>query len=64
VWNIVDDEPAPGTEWVPAFAGALDAPVPAVQQSGDVGRPVLNARSRAQGFSPRFSSWRTGFVVL
>lgn len=64
VWNIVDDEPAPGTEWVPAFADALGAPLPAVKQSGDVGRPVLNDRARAQGFKPRYSSWRAGFAAL
>ena len=29
--NIVDDEPAPGTEWVPAFAAAVGAPPPPVQ---------------------------------
>lgn len=64
VWNIVDDEPAPGTAWVPAFADALDAPAPAVLQSGDVGRAVLNHRAREQGFLPRYPSWRTGFAAL
>lgn len=64
VWNIVDDEPAPGTAWVPAFAGALGAPVPGVQRSGDVGRPVLNDRARRHGFAPRYSSWRSGFAAL
>lgn len=64
VWNIVDDEPAPGTEWVPAFTEALGVPAPAVQQSGDVGRPVLNARAREQGFTPRYPTWRAGFAAL
>ncbi|WP_435093177.1 NAD-dependent epimerase/dehydratase family protein [Clavibacter michiganensis] len=64
VWNIVDDEPAPGTEWVPVFADAVGAPVPAVQQSGDAGRPVMNDRARRQGFTPRYPSWRTGFPSL
>lgn len=63
-WNIVDDEPAPGTEWVTVFADALGAPAPAAQQSGDVGRPVSNDRARERGFTPRYPSWRTGFAAL
>ncbi|MGN8049627.1 NAD-dependent epimerase/dehydratase family protein [Curtobacterium sp. 22159] len=61
VWNVVDDEPAPGTEWVPAFAEAVGAPAPEVERVGDVGRPVSNRRARARGLTLRHPSWRTGF---
>lgn len=64
VWNIVDDEPAPGTEWVPVFAAAVGAPAPTVTSAGDVGRPVSNARARAQGLRLRYPSWRAGFRAL
>ncbi|KQQ51296.1 MULTISPECIES: NAD(P)-dependent oxidoreductase [unclassified Plantibacter] len=64
VWNIVDDEPAPGTEWAPVFAHAVGAPAPTVERTGDVGRPVSNDRARAQGFTLRHPSWRAGFATL
>ena len=64
IWNVVDDEPAPGLEWVPAFAAAVGAPAPAPAQSGDLGRPVSNARARRQGFAPIHPSWRAGFTTL
>ncbi|GAA4178166.1 NAD(P)-dependent oxidoreductase [Gryllotalpicola koreensis] len=64
VWNIVDDEPAAGTEWVPVFADAVGAPAPTVTRAGDIGRPVSNARARAQGLTLRHPSWRDGFRTL
>ncbi|WP_313546673.1 NAD-dependent epimerase/dehydratase family protein [Leifsonia aquatica] len=57
-WNVVDDEPAPGTAWVPAFARALGAPAPAVTTTGDIGRPVSNARMRETGIRLLQPSWR------
>lgn len=59
-WNVVDDEPAPGTAWVPVFARALGAAEPAVVTTGDLGRPVTNARLREAGVSLLHPSWRDG----
>ncbi|WP_281264306.1 hypothetical protein [Curtobacterium sp. 9128] len=63
-WNVVDDDPAPGTAWVPALAAAVGGPVPGAEQSGEHGRPVSNRRVRELGFAPRWSTWRTGFAGL
>ena len=62
-WNIVDDEPASGHEWVPRFAAAVGAPPPTSSISGDIGRPVSNAAARAAGLTLRYPSWREGFVT-
>ncbi|OIH94995.1 MULTISPECIES: NAD(P)-dependent oxidoreductase [unclassified Curtobacterium] len=62
VRNVVDDEPASGTAWVPAFSAAVAGPTPRVEQTGDLGRPVSNQLARESGFTPRWSSWRTGFA--
>ena len=43
--NIVDDEPAPGTEWVPVFAAALGGPPPPFEDGPPSGRPISNARA-------------------
>ncbi|MEP9385160.1 hypothetical protein [Nocardioides sp. KR10-350] len=64
IWNVVDDAPAPGVEWAPHFAAAVGAPAPATSLSGDVGRPVSNARARSQGLSLHHPSWRDGFLTL
>jgi nucleoside-diphosphate-sugar epimerase len=61
IWNIVDDEPAAGTAWVPVFASAVGAPRPVVELGGDIGRPVSNTRARAQGWEMLHPSWRDGF---
>lgn len=63
VVNIVDDEPAPGTGWVPYLAELLGAP-PAPPGGG--GKPwergATNARARGElGWTPRWPSWRDGF---
>jgi nucleoside-diphosphate-sugar epimerase len=63
IWNIVDDEPAAGTAWVPAFASAVGAPRPVVEVGGDIGRPVSNARARTQGWEMLHTSWRDGFAA-
>ncbi|AXA96145.1 NAD(P)-dependent oxidoreductase [Microbacterium sp. PM5] len=60
-WNIVDDEPAAATEWVPVFACAVGGPRPVVEAGGDIGRPVSNARARAEGWEMLYPSWRDGF---
>lgn len=63
-WNVVDDEPASGRTWAPVFAAAVGATVePAVVDSGDVGRPVSNARARDRGLELRHPTWREGFAT-
>lgn len=64
VLNIVDDEPAPGTEWVPVYAEALQAPAPEVQAGGSGWeRGACNAKARNEyGWEPKYPTWRTGFV--
>lgn len=57
-WNIVDNCPAPGTEWVPHFAASIGAPEPPVIVTGDVGRPVDNSSARLLGFRLEHPSWR------
>jgi nucleoside-diphosphate-sugar epimerase len=65
IWNIVDDEPARGHEWAPRFAAAVGAPEsPALSATGDIGRPVSNARARDNGLVLQQPSWREGFLTL
>lgn len=61
--NIVDDEPAPATSWLPAYAAVLGAPAPRVVNGCERGaRGASNAKARLQlGWSPRYPSWRDGF---
>jgi 2-alkyl-3-oxoalkanoate reductase len=76
-YNIVDDEPAPVSEWLPALADALGAPrprrVPAFIARLAAGSYGVTAMTRAQGASnelakselgwaPRLPSWREGFT--
>ncbi|MVU83313.1 NAD-dependent epimerase/dehydratase family protein [Nocardia sp. ET3-3] len=64
VVNIVDDEPAPGREWVPALAAAVGAPAPTPTTGrADWERGASNARARSLGWVPRHPSWRTGFAA-
>ena len=75
-YNVVDDEPAPMREWLPAYADALGARRPlrvprfigrlaggayAVMLATEL-RGASNERvKRALGWEPRHRSWRTGF---
>ncbi len=75
-YNVVDDEPAPVREWLPALAEALDAPPPrhvprwlgrlvageaATIMMTEV-RGAKNDRAKWElGWEPRFASWREGF---
>jgi nucleoside-diphosphate-sugar epimerase len=76
VYNIVDDEPAPVGEWLPALARALGAKLPrrfpawlarllageAAVVMGTEARGASNAKARRElGWTPRFPSWRKGF---
>jgi nucleoside-diphosphate-sugar epimerase len=73
VYNVVDDEPAPGREWIPVFAQAVGAPRPlrvpgwaATLLAGDwnaamliQGRGASNARAQKElGWRPGRPSWR------
>lgn len=62
VYNIVDDEPAPGTEWVPYYAQLVGARPPPVKPSAEPWeRGASNAKARGLGWRPRYASWREGF---
>jgi nucleoside-diphosphate-sugar epimerase len=76
VYNIVDDEPAPAAQWIPALADALGAPrplrVPALiarLAAGSYGVAVMttaqgasNALAKRElGWTPAHPSWREGF---
>ena len=76
VFNIVDDEPAPASEWLPYLAACAGAKPPlrvprwlARPLAGEVvvtmmteGRGFSNARARRElGWEPRYPSWRQGF---
>jgi nucleoside-diphosphate-sugar epimerase len=77
VFNIVDDDPAPVSEWLPALARALGAGRPrrvaawlARPLAGSFGVQTMlrqqgasNARARRElDWAPRFASWREGFA--
>jgi nucleoside-diphosphate-sugar epimerase len=76
VFNIVDDEPAPASEWLPYLAACAGAKKPrrvprwlARLLAGDVavimmteGRGFCNAKARRElGWQLRYPSWRQGF---
>ena len=76
IYNVVDDEPAPMSEWVPFYAGAIGAKPPrripawlarlvagkqAVAMATGL-RGASNAKAKAGlGWEPSFPSWRQGF---
>jgi 2-alkyl-3-oxoalkanoate reductase len=76
VYNVVDDEPAPVREWLPALAEAIGAKPPhrvpraiARLLGGEAGialmtqvRGASNAKARRElGWTLRYPSWRQGF---
>jgi nucleoside-diphosphate-sugar epimerase len=76
VYNIVDDEPASASEWLPYFAAAVGAKPPrrvpkwlARLVAGEVavmmmteGRGFSNAKAKRElGWELRYPSWRQGF---
>jgi nucleoside-diphosphate-sugar epimerase len=79
VYNVVDDEPAPVSEWLPVYAAALGAAPPrhlpawlvrlvagrfAVFGMTQV-RGASNARARERlGWVPQRPSWRQGFAEM
>jgi len=79
IYNIVDDEPAPVREWLPAIADALGAKPPrrfprwlARLVAGEAGvvtgtetRGASNAKAKRElGWTLRYPSWREGFVAV
>jgi nucleoside-diphosphate-sugar epimerase len=77
IYNVVDDEPAPVREWLPALAAAIGAKPPrrvprwlARLAAGEVGvvlmtevRGASNAKARGElGWTLRYPSWRQGFA--
>jgi 2-alkyl-3-oxoalkanoate reductase len=76
VYNIVDDDPAPVSEWVPAYAESLGAKPPmrlpawigrlaggtAAVAGMTTQRAASNAKARRElGWEPQHASWRDGF---
>jgi nucleoside-diphosphate-sugar epimerase len=66
--NVCDDEPAAGSNWLPAFCAAVGAPPPPVDETtprAGWARGAANRRAREElGWAPRHSSWRTQFAEL
>jgi 2-alkyl-3-oxoalkanoate reductase len=77
VYNVVDDEPAPMREWVPAFAAAVGAKPPwrvpawvarlvAGRQAAAFALELRGASNekakRELGWRPAHPSWRSGFA--
>lgn len=63
-YNIVDDEPAPATRWLPVYAKGIGAPAPAIAELPEGtprGRGASNAKARAAGWVPSYPTWREGF---
>jgi nucleoside-diphosphate-sugar epimerase len=78
IYNIVDDEPARASDWLPVYARALDAlapfRVPVFVARLALGKPLTewvvtmrgasNRKAREElGWSPRYASWRQGFYA-
>ena len=60
--NVVDDEPAVGTAWLPRYARLLGAPPPPVRPGREGWeRGASNARARERGWRPAYPTWREGF---
>lgn len=63
--NIVDDAPATGSDWMPAYARLVGAPAPPTSASAAAWeRGGSNALARARGWRPTYPQWRDGFRVV
>lgn len=63
--NICDDDPAAGSDWVPAFCAAIGAPEPEQSRTERTGwaRGADNTKARKElGWTPSRLSWREGFA--
>jgi 2-alkyl-3-oxoalkanoate reductase len=78
IYNIVDDDPAPMREWLPALAAALGAKPPrhvplwlaglvagkGAVMMADGSRGASNAKAKRElGLALRYPSWRQGFTA-
>ncbi len=78
IYNVVDDDPAPVAEWLPALAQTLGAKKPMRVPrfvgrlfAGEVGavfmteiRGASNAKAKRElGWRPAHPSWRQGFAA-
>jgi nucleoside-diphosphate-sugar epimerase len=78
IYNIVDDDPAPVSDWLPTLAATIGAPRPwrvprfvgrlAAGEAGAVMMTEIRGASngkakRALGWQPRHATWRTGFAA-
>jgi nucleoside-diphosphate-sugar epimerase len=78
IYNVVDDDPAPVADWLPALAQKLGAPKPwrvprfvgrlLAGQAGSMMmtevRGASNAKAKRElGWQPRHPSWRGGFAT-
>jgi 2-alkyl-3-oxoalkanoate reductase len=78
VYNVVDDEPAPAREWLPALAEAVGAKPPrrfprwvarilageALTTMMTEARGGSNSKAKRElGWQPRYASWRQGFAT-
>jgi nucleoside-diphosphate-sugar epimerase len=76
IYNVVDDEPAPVRDWLPALADALGAKPPrrfpvwlarliageAAVVMATEARGASNAKAKRElGWTPHYASWRQGF---
>src|SRR5688572_1428451 len=79
IYNIVDDDPAPVAQWLPAAARAVGAPAPrhvprwlgriAAGEAGVVMMTEVRGASnekakRELGWQPKHASWREGFAEV
>jgi len=77
IYQVVDDEPAPVGEWLPALARALGAAPPrrlprwlgrllageAATVMMTEARGAANVKAKRElGWKPRYASWRQGFA--
>jgi nucleoside-diphosphate-sugar epimerase len=64
IFNIVDDEPAPGTVWLPIYAAILKAPPPPISTAHPrAARGASNATARRLlNWQPLYPDWREGFA--
>jgi len=78
IYNVVDDDPAPVADWLPALAKELGAPKPLPLPrfvgrlfAGEAGavmmtdiRGASNAKAKRElGWEPRHPTWREGFAA-
>jgi 2-alkyl-3-oxoalkanoate reductase len=76
IYNVVDDDPAPVSQWLPYLASSLDAKAPMRAPAwvgrllgGELvaawmtqGRGASNAKAKRElGWTPAYPSWRDGF---